>query len=255
MRWKLKIFIGRSSLSIACRRARRFAPRNRAVGKFRSEARIDLAGKSPDSDDRILVVEMSGLPHDQQIPEAADMVIEVLDLLEDAIGGAEEHRAIRDRGVDGGVETKITEAAAGRVTQHHLHIGGDRAIAGRISEPGRDLVRGDVPEQLLSAGARFRLIVGDIDHGGIGEAIDRDIVAFARLAPALAIGIIDRGGSFKAGEEGRLDEAMRADLRRTARARRADPDRWMRLLIRPRPDIDVAVMEEAALEAGRTVMA
>ena len=47
---------------------------------------------------------------------------------------------------------------------------------------------------------------------------------------------------------------MRADLRGAAGARRAHPDRRMRLLDRARPDIDGAMMEEAALMAERAVV-
>ena len=91
----------------------------------------------------------------------------------------------------------------------------------------------------FSAPARaLRLGVADIDERGIGEPVDRHVLAAAGLAPAAAVGLVDALGGVEAGEERRLDVAVRADLRGAARARRADPDRRMRLLHRARPDVD-----------------
>ena len=76
----------------------------------------------------------------------------------------------------------------------------------------------------------------------------------AGLAPAGPVVVVDRNRVLVAGEERRLNVAVRADPCRAARSCRADPDRRMRLLVRPRPDIDVAVMEEAAFVAERSIV-
>jgi len=71
------------------------------------------------------------------------------------------------------------------------------------------------------------------------------------LAPAAAIPFVNALGGVEPGEERRLDVAVRADLRGAAGARRADPDRRMRLLNRARPDIDRTMVEEAAFVTER----
>src|SRR5690242_12400827 len=133
------------------------ATRDCIVRKLFLETRIDLACKHADAMDGIVVIEMTCLAHEQQVPEAADMVIEGLDLLEDLVRRAVEHRAVGDSAFDGRIGAEIAKAAAGGVAQHHLHVRGDRAVARRIAEPGRDLVRRDVPEELFGTGARLGL--------------------------------------------------------------------------------------------------
>ena len=59
--------------------------------------------------DVVVVIEVSGLAHQQQIPEAADMVIEGLDLLENLVGRAAKHRAVGD---GAGIEAGRTDIGA-----------------------------------------------------------------------------------------------------------------------------------------------
>ena len=69
----------------------------------------------------------------------------------------------------------------------------------------------------------------------------------------MPITVEDLAGRAEAGEEGRLDVAARADLRGAARGCCAHPYRRMRLLVAARPDVDRAVMKEAALVAERSI--
>ena len=118
----------------------------------------------------------------------------------------------------------------------------------------RHLVGGDVPQKLLCARARLRRVVADIDQRGIGEAVDRHIAAAPGFAPAAPVAFIDALGRVEAGEEGRLNIAMGADLRCAAGAGGAHPNGRMRLLNRARPDVDGAMVKEAALMAKEAVV-
>src|SRR5579872_2420308 len=82
----------------------------------------------------------------------------------------------------------------------------------------------------------------------------RYVRASPRLAPAPAIGIVDRARAIETGQERRLHIAMRTDTRRAGWTGGADPDRRMRLLIGTRPDVHGAVVEKAALVAERAIM-
>ena len=57
-------------------------------GIFLLEARIDLARERPDAVDGVVVLEEARLAHDEEMAEAADMVIELLDLLIHLVGRA-----------------------------------------------------------------------------------------------------------------------------------------------------------------------
>src|SRR5262245_52268665 len=74
--------------------------RNRGIRKRLLEPRIDLAREGLDPTHGLLVLEEPCLPHDQEMPEAADVVVHPLDLGEDLIGRAGEHDARLDRLVD-----------------------------------------------------------------------------------------------------------------------------------------------------------
>src|SRR5262245_66256640 len=70
--------------------------RDRAVRKRLLEPGIDLAREGLDPTHGLVVLEEPGLPHDQEMPEAADVVVHPLDLREDLIGRASEHAASRE---------------------------------------------------------------------------------------------------------------------------------------------------------------
>src|SRR5207245_5732093 len=55
--------------------------------------------------------------------------------------------------------------------------------------------------QLLGTGARLGLALAGIDQRGIGEPVDGNVVAAAGLAPALAIGVVDRRRAAVSGQE------------------------------------------------------
>src|SRR5262245_57997869 len=92
-----------------------------------------------------------------------------------------------------------------------------RHVARRIAKVQRHLVRRHVPEQLLGTGARLGLALAGIDQRGIGEPVDGNVVAAASLAPALAIGVVDRGRAAVSSQERRLHVAARADAAGAAR--------------------------------------
>src|SRR6516162_10057618 len=77
---------GRSELAMTMKLTSR-----RHIRKFLLQPRIDLARKGPDAEHRIVVFQEAGLAHDQQMTEAADMVVEPLHLAVDLIGRAGEH--------------------------------------------------------------------------------------------------------------------------------------------------------------------
>src|SRR5215470_16415189 len=80
-------------------------------------------------------------------------------------------------------------------------------------------------------------------------------MAAAGVAPALAVGRVDRRRAAVSGEERRLHIAPRANARSAAWRGRRYPDRRMRLLVRARPDVDVAVVKEPPFMADRAVVA
>src|SRR3989442_12431531 len=61
--------------------------------------------------------------------------------------------------------------------------------------------------------------------------------------------------TLEAGQEAGHDVALLADGARARRAERGDPDRWVRLLVRARPDVHLAVMEVLAFPVERTGVA
>src|SRR5215510_6781464 len=68
-------------------------PRARAL-RQRFEPRIDLAHEHLHALDRLVVVEKSSLAHDQEMPEAADVVVHLHDLAVDRIRIAREDQAV-----------------------------------------------------------------------------------------------------------------------------------------------------------------
>src|SRR5262249_2897806 len=60
--------------------------RDRGIGKCLFQPRIDLARKGFDPAHRLVVLEKPGLAHDQEMPEAADVVVHLLDLAKDLSG-------------------------------------------------------------------------------------------------------------------------------------------------------------------------
>src|ERR1700688_2110767 len=118
----------------------------------------------------------------------------------------------------------------------------------------RHLVGSDVPQQFFRAGTRLRLGFADIDQRRISQPVDRHVLTAAGLAPTAAIPFINTLCGVESGKKRRLDVTVRAHLRGAAGARRTDPNRRMRLLNGTWPDVDRAIMEEAALVAERTVV-
>src|SRR5205823_4636481 len=86
----------------------------------------------------------------------------------------------------------------------------------------------------------------------------REAVGGRRRAPlrhvALAIGIVERP-RVVAGAERRHDIAALAQHAGVVAAAGGAPDRWMRLLPRPRPDVHLPIMEELAFPVERGVVA
>ncbi len=191
---------------------------NGVVRECRLEPWVDLAGEAPDPAHGLVVLEESGLAHDQQVPEAADVIVHALDLSKDLIGCPGEHEAGLDRLLDRGVGA-VLRVLVDRGTAQDLRCDLGRHITGRIAEVMRHLVRGDVPQQLLGAGVRLRLAGAGIDQRRIGEPVDGNVGAAAGGAPALAIGFVDGGRAAKTGEEGRLHVAARPDPLGTPRRR------------------------------------
>src|ERR1700745_1034800 len=130
-----------------------------------------------------------------------------------------------------------------------------RHVTWRIAKMPRHLVRPHVPEELLGARARLGLTLGGIEQRRVGEPVDRHLVAAANVAPALAVGGVDRRRAAISGEERRLHIAARADARGAARRGRRYPDGRMRLLVRARPNVDVAVVKEPPFMADRAIVA
>ena len=199
------------------------------------------------------MLQKAGLAHDQQMAEAPHRLVESLDLRIDLIRRAREHEARLDRAVHRGVAL-VGRMLVQRHPAHHRDLRGGGHVARGILELWRDLVRGHVPQQLLCARARLRLAGRAIDQRRIGEAVDRHIVAPTGLAPAPAIGLVDFGGALHACQEGRLHPSALAHAPRAARGRAADPDRRMGLLPGPRPDVDVAMVEEAPFMGEGTIV-
>src|SRR5580704_6441992 len=184
--------------------------------------------------------------------KTADVVIDFSDLLDDLVRRSRHHQAGFDSVFDGRAFAKMAERV--HPAAHDVNRGADRNVARRIGEVRYDLVGGDVPHQLFGAVAGFGFARRGIDERGVGQPIKRHGVAAARFAPTLPIGIENPAGAIVAGEESRLHKAPRADACRTAWTGGAHPNRRMRLLVRPRPDVDHAVVKEPALMTYRTVM-
>jgi len=156
------------------------------------EAREDFLREHCQVGDGVVVVEEAALPHHQEVAEAADVVVHLLDLPKHLIGRAGEHDAGLDGLVDGGIRP-VRGVLVDCDAAQNLGVHRGRHIARRIAEMQRHFVGRHVPEELLGAGARLRFALAGIEQRRIGEAIDRHIGATPGLAPALAVGIVDRG--------------------------------------------------------------
>ena len=83
----------------------------------------------------------------------------------------------------------------GRSPQGKMRIAGavelsiclNRDIAGRIAEMLRDLVRPDVPEQLVCTVQCLGFGIGGVDQSGIGKPVIRNVIAVPGLAPRFAV--------------------------------------------------------------------
>ena len=130
-------------------------------------------------------------------------------------------------------------------------IGADRVVAGRIGERfehdrrGADIIGGEIgaAQPLLARGA-------DADHRGVGKPVGAG--GPAQFLRALAIGREQRPGDV-ARQQGADDMPALGGHAPGIDADPGHPHRWRGLLQRPRPDVDVAVVEELALPIERTV--
>src|SRR2546425_9278070 len=127
-------------------------------------------------------------------------------------------------------------------------------ITGRAGELRRDLVGLQVPHQLARPGIAFFVGLAHVDQRRVGEAIERGR-GQSQLGAPLAIRAEHVLRAVEAGQEAGDDVALLADGPRTARAQRGDPDRRVRLLVRPRPDVHLPVVEVLALPVEGAVVA
>src|SRR5262245_57401023 len=117
----------------------------------------------------------------------------------------------------------------------------------------RNLVRLDVPQELARTRVAFLVGVSRVDQSGVGEPIERRRRE-PELRSAVAIGAEDRLGAVPSGQEARDHVALGAHVASAGGTERSDPDRWMGLLVRPRPDVDLAMMEVFALPVEGAVV-
>ena len=126
-----------------------------------------------------MVVEEAALAEEQDMPDAAHAVVEVLDLVVDVVRRAGEdrvgvHQLLHRCGllVDL-LALAIDELLAGGILEHR-HIRADRIVAGWIGERfGHDHVGAHVIGDQVGAAIAFLARVAHADHRGEGEAVRR----------------------------------------------------------------------------------
>src|SRR5580704_5300304 len=115
-----------------------------------------------------------------------------------------------------------------------------------------DTARTQIAGDKFAAAARLVAVFGNTDQAEIGEAIGP-----WRLAPlgqiAAAIGVIERPRVVAGAQRGHHIAALAEDPRLGGRAG-GGPDRRMRLLPDPWPDIDLAIIEILALPVEHFVV-
>src|SRR5207245_8029121 len=110
------------------------------------------------------------------------------------------------------------------------------------------------PHELPGSGEAVPVGLAHVDERRDREAIERR-GGQLQLGAALAIRAEYALRALEAVQEAGYDVALLADRARARRAERGDPDRWVRLLVRARPDVHLAVMEVLAFPVERTVVA
>src|SRR5436190_4740981 len=177
--------------------------------------------------------------------EAADVVVEGAQLVEDIVGRAGEDQAGVDRVFDGH-RARVDVAAVPRLDAAGAEPGaarleglralGRRRVAGRVHELWRDNSRGAaVAQDLVGAPPAFFARVADADQRHIGEPLLRDWAG--GLGRLFAIGLEDWRRADPAGVEHADGYSALGRLHRATGAADRHPNRRMRLLPRPRPDI------------------
>jgi hypothetical protein len=115
----------------------------------------------------------TSLTHDEQMPEAADVVVHPHDLLVDRVGVAGEDEAVLHERTELGLLEHLEDARVRAL--HRVHRGGDRVIARRARELRRHLVRLEVPHELARAGVAFLVGLAHVDERRVREAIERQL--------------------------------------------------------------------------------
>ena len=213
---------------------------------------IDLSGKHLHALDRLVVVEETGLAHHEELAEAADVVVHLLDLAVDGVRVAREDEPMLHQRSERRVLEHLEDAGVHAL--HGVHRGRNRVIAGRAGELRGHLVRLEVPHELARARVAFLVGLAGVDECRVGEAVERG-ARQSQLGPAITV-VVEHGlRALEARQEAGDDVALLADLPRAARAQRGDPDRGMGLLVGPRPDVHLAMVEVLALPVERAVVA
>jgi hypothetical protein len=195
------------------------------------------------------VIEEARLLHHEEMIESADAVVETLDLRRHLVGCAVHHHALLLLVLER-LRTDRSGASSIHALQR-LHVERDRHVAWRVAVLRRDLDV-DVPGQL----ARAALGVG-FGFTGIDQRHERHAATAwqSRIAISAAIGVEHLTHLVVGLQEGREHVAAACDFAdRLEVARAGNPDRRMRALIGPRPDIDGAAVGEAAFEPERTIV-
>src|SRR2546425_8831892 len=126
-------------------------------------------------------------------------------------------------------------------------------IARRIGELWGNLIRLDIPHQLARARISFLVGLASVNEGSIGEAVQTRS-GETEFGPARAIGLENGLRSLEPGQEASYHVPLLADISGAGRTQGSDPDWRMRLLVRPRPDIHLPVMEVLPFPVEGTIV-
>src|SRR5579863_10263563 len=199
------------------------------------QARINFLREQVDALDGFAVVEKARLPHHQQMTETAVVIVQRLDLFEDRVGISRKYYSAGDQALEIRLFVLVERTAVAQRLRRRF----DRNVSGRIDKLRRDAIRFEIPHQLARAGETFLVGLTGVDQGGVGETI---VGSFpSGLARALAIGIEDRFRAVEARQKRAGDVTVVGDRRNAAGAERGNPYGRMRLLVRARPDVDLAM--------------
>src|SRR2546425_7505402 len=126
-------------------------------------------------------------------------------------------------------------------------------IARRIGELWGNLIRLDIRHQLARARISFLVGLASIDEGSVGEAVQTRS-GETEFGPARAIGLENGLRSLEPGQEASYHVTLLADISGAGRTQSSDPDGRMRLLVRPRPDIHLPVVEVLPFPVEGTIV-